>query len=178
MKKIALVVIGIGLFLSVFTTAEAQVAFDGKNLVFPRGACLSPVDVSSLKFDLENVPPDKEFVKGKIFEFKFTTNRYKSMFLGNRYAIFTKWTGNKIEMFFYPVSPKTPDDKPFLDCTLGNNGEYACAVRGCTTGSNYRMVFQELTIRITADDGNEAYSEAVGQIPVPAIQTKTSSLQP
>jgi hypothetical protein len=181
MKKIALVVIGIGLFfLSVFTTAEAQVAFDGKNLVFPRGACMSPVNVSSFDFDLENVPPDKKFVEGKVFGFIFTSvSPFGVTRVGPyRYAIFTKWTEDKIELFYPGISV---DEKPFLDCATSANDEYACVIRGRKGGYTYKIKFQQdQKISITTDGGADANSEVVGQIPVWALATKVKmgSLQP
>lgn len=176
MKKM-LIVIGAGLCLgiSVFAAATAAstsdplngpVAFDGKNLIFPQGVGLSPVDISNLTFDLKSAPLDKEFVKGKIFEIQFNPHGHRGAL---RYAIFTRWTAeDKIEIFYYPISPAYPHDKTFLDCVPSSNSdEYVCVIRGRSTGNKYRWIFKDQKIAIKADDGGVADSMVAGEIPMP-----------
>ena len=191
MKKVVVALIGIGLFLLVLSLfnvaarASETATFDGKMLSFPSDARLDPVDISSLQFSLGNVPRDKEFVKkGNVFEFPFTIDRgRRGRHEGvRRYAIFTKWAENgNIEIFYYPSDPRIPAEKPFLDCTstTTSNNEYACAIRGRPVGNTYRLIFNDgETLTIKSDDGYEASSKVVGEIPILATTVQTSPSQP
>jgi hypothetical protein len=187
MKRLLITVLMVSLFLVFVATAvaeEPQMTFDGKSFTFPG---INPVNVSDLGFDLGNTPESKKFVIGKIFKFKFFF--FHKKLGGNipryeRYAVVTKLTENKIEVFFYPTNPKAPDEKPFLDCVpkcpfFGkcipgiNSTEYACEIRGRTAGNTYSMTFGKQKITIIATGGAEAHSELfAGEIPVPAAQKK------
>ena len=104
MKKM-LIVIGAGLCLgiSVFAAATAAstsdplngpVAFDGKNLIFPQGVGLSPVDISNLTFDLKALLLTKNSSKGKSLRF----NLILMVTGAPSGTIFTRWTAeDKIE---------------------------------------------------------------------------------
>ena len=171
----------VSLFLVFVATAvaeEPQMTFDGKSFTFPG---INPVNVSDLGFDLGNTPESKKFVIGKIFKFKFFFHTKKEGYkpVGGWYAVVTKLTENKIEVFFYPTNPKAPDEKPFLDCVpkcpfFGkcvpgiNSTEYACEIRGRTAGNTYSMTFGKQKITIISRGGAEANSEVFGEILIPA----------
>jgi hypothetical protein len=181
MKRLLITVLMVSLFLVFVATAvaeEPQMTFDGKSFTFPG---INPVNVSDLGFDLGNTPESKKFVIGKIFKFKFFFHTKKEGYkpVGQWYAVVTKLTENKIEVFFYPTNPKAPDEKPFLDCVpkcpfFGkcvpgiNSTEYACEIRGRTAGNTYSMTFGKQKITIISRGGAEANSEVFGEILIPA----------
>jgi hypothetical protein len=187
MKKLLLVVsiVVIGLSLLADTALADRVLpsmFDvaGMKLYVPGQTSRVVVDVSNLiKFELTNVPPDKDFVKGKIFQF-LLRDRY-GYWQGLRYAIFTKWLPEKIEVFYFS-SFVVKQEQPFLDCTLGSGGndKYACIPREknnrCTA---YEMLFRDQKITIKASGcapttggttDSSAEGEVSGTFTLPATQ--------
>lgn len=160
------------------------VVFDGKTLYFPRESSLNPVDISSFKFDFKNISDDKKFVEGKIFRFELGRRGRHNRGRGSRrgtvqYAIFTKWSFEKIEVFYYPVTNSQGDEGSFLDCVPdgSHSDAYSCIIRGSPSGNTYRMMFKFFLfnsghkIVLGTDDGAIAYLEVAGEFPVPAAQT-------
>lgn len=191
MKKILVLFVGISLFLAfaLFTTAtmvsatSEPVTSDGKMLHFP-GTVRYPVypfAISRLEFDLKKVPPGKEFIEGKIFEFRFFKDwgGFFSPTDATKYAIFTKWTEGRVEIFWYPVFLPSNGEQAFLDCipSNGNGDELACKVRGRTVGNSYHLTFEGQKLKIRADDQCEADSEVVGEIPIPLPATQATEDQ-
>lgn len=192
MKKALLVSIAIGLFafFSIFTAATTAstaetVTYDGKMLYFPPQEQLAPADITWLGFDLANVPPDMQWLIGKVFRVQFKMRSTRTSKLGaRRYVIFTKWTREgKIEIFWYPAGQK--GDRHYLDCDpiAGDSNGYSCKVRGRTLGNGYKLWIKNQKLDIQADDGAPADSEVVytfekmPSLP-PAAQSQTGSPQP
>lgn len=156
--------------------ASAMFDVDGKKLLIPKLSSLSSedtIDASSIKFDLKNIPNDKRFVEGKIFEFQFSRGGRSGVV---RWAIFTKWTEEKIEIFYSGRLPISGTE-PFLDC-VPNDGkyeyskdEYRCVIRGRTSGNTFKIIFQDKKIDIKASDGFNAESKVSGEFVLPVTQT-------
>ena len=171
----------IGLFSCL--ASAPPVMFDGKMLYFPRDPSLSPVDISSFKFDFKNISDDKKFVEGKIFRFELGHRSHNRGRGGRRgavqYAIFTKWLSEKIEVFYYTTTNLQAGEGSFLDCVPdgSHSDAYSCIIRGSPIGNTYRMMFKYFLfnsgqkIVLATDDRAIAYSEVVGEFPVPAAQT-------
>ena len=160
---------------------------DGKMLYFPRDPSLNPVDISGFKFDFKNIPDDKKFIVGKVFKFELGhRSRLGRGWRGRRgavqYAIFTKWSPEKIEVFYYPVANAQAGGESFLDCVPDgrNRDAYACVIRGGTVRNTYRIMFKYYLfnsgqkIVMGADDDAVAYSEVVGEFPVPSPEAQTN----
>lgn len=168
--RVPLFIIAIFVF-SITTAAQAQVTFDGKMLHFPEKEGISPADISNVQFDLSGIPADKQFVVGKVYRAQFAREKHgrnqgAAVLGGAKYAVFTKWNANGVEIFYW----KYPN--PFLDC-VPDNDKYKCTMRGSKTGNFLVLSFKDQLINLALGAGqSQADLEAVGEISIPASEAQ------
>jgi len=161
-----LILAGISIFVVSSPAFSVEpVVLDGKRLIFPEKT-IDPADISGLKFNLQ-LPDDKRFIKGKVYRAQFI---YPRGFNPGplKYLVFTKWTVERIEIFWWPVTIS----QTFFDCSASDkNSEFKCKIRG--EGSKFNLFFlfrfENDKITILPEDGAMACLEPAGEIPAQFI---------
>ena len=181
MKKMLVLILGIGLFISiisVFTVATTVAASDEVTcregmLYFPDKG-YSAVKVADLGIRPETLPSG---VRLKVFRVPFTSiKKRRGGFdvIYVRYVTFTEATADGFKICVWPVSPSSRQGLDFLHCSnTGTTGTYDCKPGG------YHLVYKPNEMSMQVGLWKDTPLEVVGEIPISETnQAQTSPSQP
>jgi len=170
-SRIVFVALILGLFAicPVFATAQ-KVTFsaDGKKMIFPDKDGITDADISGIKLELVNVPPEARFMVGKIYRADLKHPMVKGAVMVG-YLFLVKWTPETIELYLSKSRTRLPAMSYVVSCLPKSTLEFSCTHKDKTTQDalgpvTYRFVIKDGRPILEANETVGEYEE-VGVLP-------------
>ena len=174
MKRLAILLIALLLVsfsVSMIFGSDDKVKFsaDGKKMEFPDKDGIPDADISDIVFDLKNILPEVQFMKGKIYRGWFSSPLYKSARWVN-YIFLTKCDTEAIEFFLSMAGTRGKQGSHYtLTCPPRLTSDFSCTLKDrvgtSKITSTYRFTIKNGKPAIDSSSGNSAEYEEMGVLP-------------
>jgi hypothetical protein len=169
---IAFLFLGLGLFLvyPVFA-AEQKVTFsaDGKKMIFPDKDGIPDADIAGITLNLTDVPPEAQFMVGKIYRGVFTNPKYRQP-VGIGYTFLMKWNKDTMELFLSKTRSASPAGHSAVSCLPTFAPDFSCVHKSLAEKSPalpyaFRFSIKKGKPLLEISDGTEIEFQEVGVLP-------------
>jgi hypothetical protein len=154
MKKMSFILIilmafGFTLLFIFHTSALAQkVTFsaDGKKMIFPDKDGIPDADISGIKLELSNVPPEAQFMVGKIYraDIKHPLAR-RAVMVG--YLFLVKWSDQTVDLHLSKSRTQLPAMSYIVTCTPKGSLDFSCTHKEKSVQDSLGPVKYHFTIK-------------------------------
>jgi hypothetical protein len=156
----------LAVFSSVFAHAgNSDVRFEGPIMKFPTADGRPDADLSQTHFDLQAVPPEVQFMVGKVFKGQFVKTTRQRNLGAIWYAFLTEWN-QQIALSVYAWNPWNPGKGNLRYKVVCPANALASGDFVCTNGfSNWKFYIRKQKPTFLASDGQEIELDEVATLP-------------
>ena len=164
-------IIGLLILSNILFAADPKVTFspDGKKMIYPDKDGIPDADISGIVIELTNVPPEAQFMVGKVFRGYFSHMLApKASIVG--YLILTKWSADSLEFFTSKSRSRSPALNYTIVCPPKLTSDFSCRHRDNATNDalgkiNYRFSIKDNKPLLETSDGGSLTFEEVARLP-------------
>lgn len=171
-SRIVFVALILGLFaICPVFAAEPKVTFsaDGKKMIFPDRDGIPDADIAGITLNLTDVPPEAQFMVGKIYRGVFTNPKYRQP-VGIGYTFLMKWNKDTMELFLSKTRSASPAGHSAVSCLPTFAPDFSCVHKSLAEKSPalpyaFRFSIKKGKPLLEISDGTEIEFQEVGVLP-------------